>query len=138
MADKLVVEQNTAQFNGKQASHINTPSAAQYRGECFYKQLKRQANTCLQSDVANTPPETLRCFNITLLPLQVHIPNNCEFGTRGDMEEAEFDDLFVKDPEELKKDPHTCFFENQYHAHGSRWIPSYDKCFSCSCQVKTK
>lgn len=53
------------------------------------------------------------------------------------MEEADFDDLFVKDPEELKKDPHTCFFENQHHAHGSRWTPNYDKCFSCSCQVKT-
>ncbi|TKS81442.1 Chordin Protein chordino [Collichthys lucidus] len=68
---------------------------------------------------------------------RVHVPNNCEFGTRGDMEGAEFDDLFVKDPEELKKDPHTCFFENQHHAHGSRWTPNYDKCFSCSCQKRT-
>ncbi|XP_071327938.1 chordin isoform X1 [Trachinotus anak] len=68
---------------------------------------------------------------------RVHVPNNCEFGTRGEVEEAEFDDLFVKDPEELKKDPHTCFFENQHHAHGSRWTPSYDKCFSCSCQKRT-
>uniref|UniRef100_A0A4W6BUH9 Chordin n=1 Tax=Lates calcarifer TaxID=8187 RepID=A0A4W6BUH9_LATCA len=68
---------------------------------------------------------------------RVHVPNNCESGTRGEVEEAEFDDLFVKDPEELKKDPHTCFFENQHHAHGSRWTPSYDKCFSCSCQKRT-
>uniref|UniRef100_A0A671Y9U3 Chordin n=1 Tax=Sparus aurata TaxID=8175 RepID=A0A671Y9U3_SPAAU len=68
---------------------------------------------------------------------RVHVPNNCEFGTRGGMEEAEFDDLFVKDPEELKNDPHTCFFENQHHAHGSRWTPNYDKCFSCSCQKRT-
>lgn len=65
------------------------------------------------------------------------MPNTCDFGTRGEVEEAEFDDLFVKDPEELKKDPLTCFFENQHHAHGSRWTPNYDKCFSCSCQVKT-
>uniref|UniRef100_A0A8C4EZ79 Chordin n=1 Tax=Dicentrarchus labrax TaxID=13489 RepID=A0A8C4EZ79_DICLA len=68
---------------------------------------------------------------------RVHVPNNCELGTRVDVEEAEFDDLFVKDPEELKKDPHTCFFENQHHAHGSRWTPNYDKCFSCSCQKRT-
>ncbi|XP_035479514.1 chordin isoform X1 [Scophthalmus maximus] len=68
---------------------------------------------------------------------KVHVPNNCEFGTRGEAEEAEFDDLFVKDPEELKKDPHTCFFENQHRAHGSRWTPGYDKCFSCSCQKRT-
>uniref|UniRef100_A0A667ZP86 Chordin n=1 Tax=Myripristis murdjan TaxID=586833 RepID=A0A667ZP86_9TELE len=68
---------------------------------------------------------------------QVHVPNNCEFGTRGEVEEAEFDDLFVRDPEELKKDPNTCFFESQHHAHGSRWTPNYDKCFSCSCQKRT-
>uniref|UniRef100_A0AAQ5XT39 Chordin n=1 Tax=Amphiprion ocellaris TaxID=80972 RepID=A0AAQ5XT39_AMPOC len=49
----------------------------------------------------------------------------------------EFDDVYQKDPEELKKDPHTCFFENQHHAHGSRWTPNYDKCFSCSCQKRT-
>uniref|UniRef100_A0A3Q3FU86 Chordin n=1 Tax=Labrus bergylta TaxID=56723 RepID=A0A3Q3FU86_9LABR len=54
---------------------------------------------------------------------RVHVPNNCEFGTR--------------DPEELRKDPHTCFFENQHHAHGSHWTPNYDKCFSCSCQKRT-
>uniref|UniRef100_A0A7N6AH79 Chordin n=1 Tax=Anabas testudineus TaxID=64144 RepID=A0A7N6AH79_ANATE len=44
---------------------------------------------------------------------------------------------YLRDPEELKKDPHTCFFENQHHAHGSRWTPNYDKCFSCSCQKRT-
>uniref|UniRef100_A0A3Q1K940 Chordin n=1 Tax=Anabas testudineus TaxID=64144 RepID=A0A3Q1K940_ANATE len=68
---------------------------------------------------------------------RVHVPNDCEFGARAEVEEAEFDDFFVKDPEELKKDPHTCFFENQHHAHGSRWTPNYDKCFSCSCQKRT-
>ncbi|KAK1899935.1 Chordin [Dissostichus eleginoides] len=68
---------------------------------------------------------------------RVHVQNNCEFGTRGDVEDPEFDDLFVKDPEELKKDPHTCFFENQHQAHGSQWTPNYDRCFSCSCQKRT-
>lgn len=67
--------------------------------------------------------------------LQVHVPNSCEFGTRG--EEEDGDDFLAKDAEELKKDPQTCFFEQQHHAHGSRWTPNYDKCFSCSCQVKT-
>ncbi|XP_055751286.1 chordin-like isoform X1 [Salvelinus fontinalis] len=68
---------------------------------------------------------------------QVHVPNNCEFGTRGEMEVAEFDGLFVRDPEELKKDPHTCFFESQHHAHGSFWTPNYNNCFTCSCQKRT-
>ncbi|XP_061576140.1 chordin isoform X2 [Cololabis saira] len=68
---------------------------------------------------------------------RVHVPNSCKFGVGGDVEEEEFDYLFVKDPEELKKDPHTCFFENQHHAHASRWTPNYDKCFSCGCQKRT-
>uniref|UniRef100_A0A4W5PHR1 Chordin n=1 Tax=Hucho hucho TaxID=62062 RepID=A0A4W5PHR1_9TELE len=68
---------------------------------------------------------------------RVHVPNNCEFGTRGEVEVAEFDDLFVRDPEELKKDPHTCFFESQHHAHGSLWTPNYNNCFTCSCQKRT-
>lgn len=67
--------------------------------------------------------------------LQVHVPNSCESGTRGDVEEV--DGPVATDPEELKKDPLTCFFENQHHAHGSRWTPNYNKCFSCSCQVQT-
>lgn len=80
-------------------------------------------------------------FSIFPLPspplrLQVHVPNSCESGTRADVEEPEVDELVTKGPEELKKDPHTCFFENQHHAHGSHWTPSYDRCFSCSCQVK--
>lgn len=68
------------------------------------------------------------------------MPNSCEFGTRGEEveeEDGELDDLLVKDVEQLKKDPQTCFFENQHQAHGSRWTPNYDKCFSCSCQVTT-
>lgn len=68
---------------------------------------------------------------------RVHVPNNCEFGHRAVTEEPEVEGVLVRDPEELKKDPHTCFFENQHHAHGSRWTPNYDKCFSCSCQKKT-
>lgn len=74
-------------------------------------------------------------FFFLLSPLQVHVPNSCEFGTRGDVEEV--DELVATDPEELKKDPLTCFFENQHHAHGSNWTPNYNKCFSCSCQVQT-
>uniref|UniRef100_A0AAZ3SAV5 Chordin n=1 Tax=Oncorhynchus tshawytscha TaxID=74940 RepID=A0AAZ3SAV5_ONCTS len=68
---------------------------------------------------------------------RVHVPNNCEFRTKGEVELAEFDDLFVRDPEELKKDPHTCFFETQHHAHGSLWTPNYNHCFTCSCQKRT-
>ncbi|XP_037332499.2 chordin [Pungitius pungitius] len=66
---------------------------------------------------------------------RVHVSNNCESGTRA--EEAELDDLLAMDPERLKKDPHTCFFENQHQAHGSRWTPNYDRCFSCSCRKRT-
>ncbi|CAN9511148.1 unnamed protein product [Ophioblennius macclurei] len=68
---------------------------------------------------------------------RVHVPNSCGFGTRDKAEEAELDDLVAKDPEELKKDPNTCFFENQHQAHGARWTPNYDRCFSCSCQKRT-
>uniref|UniRef100_A0A669CFC9 Chordin n=1 Tax=Oreochromis niloticus TaxID=8128 RepID=A0A669CFC9_ORENI len=70
---------------------------------------------------------------------RVHVPNNCEFGTRSEAEEEEeeLEDFLSKDPEELKKDPHTCFFENQYYPHGSSWTPNYDKCFSCICQKRT-
>ncbi|XP_076850552.1 chordin [Brachyhypopomus gauderio] len=70
---------------------------------------------------------------------RIHVPNTCEFGSRGDVvEEAEFDDLvFVQDPEELKKDPHTCFFEGEHQAHSSRWTPHYNPCFTCTCQKKT-
>lgn len=70
---------------------------------------------------------------------RVHVPNNCEFGTRSEAEEEEeeLEDFLSKDPEELKKDPHTCFFENQHYPHGSSWTPNYDKCFSCICQKRT-
>ncbi|CAL1571210.1 unnamed protein product [Knipowitschia caucasica] len=68
---------------------------------------------------------------------RVHVPNSCELGQRSGTEEPEVEEVVYKDPEELKKDPHTCFFENSHHAHGSRWTPNYDKCFSCSCQKKT-
>nr|XP_055053605.1 chordin isoform X1 [Misgurnus anguillicaudatus] len=69
----------------------------------------------------------------------IHVPNSCEFGSRGEVvEEVEFDDLvFVRDPAEVKKDPHTCFFEGEDHAHGSQWTPQYNTCFSCTCQKKT-
>ncbi|KTF90229.1 hypothetical protein cypCar_00036829, partial [Cyprinus carpio] len=69
----------------------------------------------------------------------IHVPNSCELGSRGEVvEEAEFDDLvFVRDPAELRKDPHTCFFEGEHHAHGSQWTPQYNTCFTCTCQKKT-
>uniref|UniRef100_A0A673NM08 Chordin n=1 Tax=Sinocyclocheilus rhinocerous TaxID=307959 RepID=A0A673NM08_9TELE len=69
----------------------------------------------------------------------IHVPNSCELGSRGEVvEEAEFDDLvFVRDPAELRKDPHTCFFEGEHHAHGSQWTPQYNTCFTCICQKKT-
>ncbi|KAM8904369.1 chordin-like [Spinachia spinachia] len=66
---------------------------------------------------------------------RVHVSNNCESGTGA--EEAELDDLLATDPGRLRKDPHTCFFENQHQAHGSRWTPNYDRCFSCSCRKRT-
>ncbi|XP_036393329.1 chordin [Megalops cyprinoides] len=69
---------------------------------------------------------------------RVHLPNNCEFGNRAETDEGESDDgMYVRDPEELKKDPHTCFFEGQHHAHGSHWTPHYNNCFTCSCQKRT-
>ncbi|XP_056297650.1 chordin isoform X1 [Pseudoliparis swirei] len=67
---------------------------------------------------------------------RVHVPNHCEPGAVA-TEEAESDDLPAKDPEELKKDPHACFFENQHQAHGAQWTPNYDNCFSCSCRKRT-
>lgn len=73
--------------------------------------------------------------HLSPVSVKVHVPNHCVLGSRAEVDEAELDDFLV-DPEELKKDPHTCFFENQHHAHGSRWTPNYDKCFSCGCQVK--
>ncbi|XP_068441938.1 chordin [Clinocottus analis] len=67
---------------------------------------------------------------------QVHVSNSCESGSRAAAaaapEEAELDD-----PEQLKKDPQACFFENRHHGHGARWTPDYDKCFSCSCRKRT-
>ncbi|CAL8359796.1 unnamed protein product [Merluccius merluccius] len=69
---------------------------------------------------------------------RVHVPNNCELGAQSEAgDDSEGGEVLARDPEELKKDPNTCFFENQHHAHGSRWTPNYDKCFSCSCQKRT-
>ncbi|CAL8350433.1 unnamed protein product [Lota lota] len=69
---------------------------------------------------------------------RVHVPNSCELSARGKAgDESEADEVGARDPEELKRDPNTCFLENQHRAHGSRWTPNYDKCFSCSCQKKT-
>ncbi|KAG6922385.1 chordin L homeolog, partial [Chelydra serpentina] len=77
---------------------------------------------------------------LVLFPCQVHIPNQCESG--GIRLAPEEDELLEepkpKDPEQLKKDPNSCFFEGQHRAHGSRWAPAYDrKCSLCSCQKRT-
>ncbi|XP_043378795.1 chordin isoform X1 [Chelonia mydas] len=71
---------------------------------------------------------------------RVHIPNQCESGgVRLAPEEDELlEEPKPKDPEQLKKDPNSCFFEGQHRAHGSRWAPAYDrKCSLCSCQKRT-
>lgn len=92
---------------------------------------------CVWEELGKHLPETDRLpAPVSLSAPQVHVPNSCRYGSRAGTDEAEFDDLlFVQDPEELKKDPHTCFFEGEYHAHGSNWTPHYNNCFSCSCQV---
>lgn len=103
------------------------------------KHTKGNMNPAVNSTCTTKPLWQLLSLNFSFCSiLEVHVPNSCKFGVGGDGEEAEFGDFFVKDPEEIKKDPHTCFFENQYHAHGSNWTPNYDPCFSCSCQVKTR
>lgn len=70
--------------------------------------------------------------------LQVHIPNRCQpGGARLSTGEAELSEgPKGRNVEQLKKDPNSCFFEGQHHAHGTRWAPDYDKkCSICSCQV---
>ncbi|XP_062900926.1 chordin [Mobula hypostoma] len=72
----------------------------------------------------------------------VLIPNQCESRGFVTTKELEFeDDLFEEvapDPEELKKDPNSCYFEGKHRAHGSQWAPDYDrKCSICSCQKRT-
>ncbi|XP_054839001.1 chordin isoform X2 [Eublepharis macularius] len=73
---------------------------------------------------------------------KVHIPNHCEAGgirlTPEDPEDELPGNPISSNPEELKKDPNSCFFEGQHRAHGSRWAPDYDKkCSVCSCQKHT-
>uniref|UniRef100_A0A8C4VVE9 Chordin n=1 Tax=Gopherus evgoodei TaxID=1825980 RepID=A0A8C4VVE9_9SAUR len=71
---------------------------------------------------------------------RVHIPNQCESGgiRLGPEEDELLEEPKPKDPEQLKKDPNSCFFEGQHRAHGSRWAPAYDrKCSLCSCQKRT-
>ncbi|XP_032888072.1 chordin [Amblyraja radiata] len=72
----------------------------------------------------------------------VLIQNQCESKGFVIPKEPEYeDDLFHEikpDPEQLKKDPNSCFFEGQQRAHGSQWTPDYDqKCSTCSCQKRT-
>lgn len=68
----------------------------------------------------------------------MHIPNRCQpGGARLSTGEAELSEgPKGRNVEQLKKDPNSCFFEGQHHAHGTRWAPDYDKkCSICSCQV---
>ncbi|CAI5775985.1 chordin isoform X1 [Podarcis lilfordi] len=73
---------------------------------------------------------------------KVHIPNRCEAGgirlAPEDPEDELPGDPNPRDPEELKKDPSSCYFEGQHRPHGARWAPEYDKkCSVCSCQKRT-
>ncbi|XP_077204361.1 chordin isoform X1 [Paroedura picta] len=73
---------------------------------------------------------------------KVHIPNQCEAGgfrlAPADPEDELAGDPVPKSPEDLKRDPNSCFFEGHHRAHGSRWAPDYDKrCSVCSCQKRT-
>ncbi|XP_071998468.1 chordin isoform X2 [Engystomops pustulosus] len=73
---------------------------------------------------------------------RVHIPNSCESGgvtqTPEDIEHELSEKENIRDPEELRKDPRSCYFEGKLRAHGSRWAPDYDrKCSVCSCQKRT-
>ncbi|EMP27733.1 Chordin, partial [Chelonia mydas] len=64
---------------------------------------------------------------------RVHIPNQCESGgVRLAPEEDELlEEPKPKDPEQLKKDPNSCFFEGQHRAHGSRWAPEPKRTVIC-------
>ncbi|XP_029111574.1 chordin isoform X2 [Scleropages formosus] len=64
---------------------------------------------------------------------QVRAANGCRSGSGFEAGEPGFDD----ETEEPKRDPRSCFFEGQHHAHGSRWTPHYNNCFACSCKKKT-
>uniref|UniRef100_A0A8C8RFV1 Chordin n=1 Tax=Pelusios castaneus TaxID=367368 RepID=A0A8C8RFV1_9SAUR len=71
---------------------------------------------------------------------RVHIPNQCEAGgvRLAPEEEEVLEEPKAKDPEQLKKDPNSCFFEGQHRSHGARWAPAYDKkCSLCNCQKRT-
>ncbi|XP_033885023.3 chordin-like [Acipenser ruthenus] len=73
---------------------------------------------------------------------RVHVPNSCESGLSSRIDDAHFDltsfEEVKLDPEEIKKDPSSCFFEGHFHAHGSHWAPDYDKkCTVCTCQKRT-
>ncbi|KAM3930411.1 chordin [Leptodactylus fuscus] len=73
---------------------------------------------------------------------RVQIPNTCELGggtrTPKDIERALTEKVEIHHPEDLRKDPRSCYFEGKLRAHGSRWAPDYDKkCSVCSCQKRT-
>ncbi|XP_040282737.1 chordin [Bufo bufo] len=72
----------------------------------------------------------------------VHIPNSCESGGVSQSPEGTERELSekrnIQNPEDLRNDPRSCYFEGKIRAHGSRWAPDYDKkCSVCSCQKRT-
>ncbi|XP_075058553.1 chordin [Mixophyes fleayi] len=73
---------------------------------------------------------------------RVHIPNSCESGgvtlSPEDAEREAIEKNNNRSPEELRKDPRSCYFEGKLRAHGARWAPDYDrKCSVCICQKRT-
>uniref|UniRef100_A0A8C4RV84 Chordin n=1 Tax=Erpetoichthys calabaricus TaxID=27687 RepID=A0A8C4RV84_ERPCA len=74
---------------------------------------------------------------------RIHVPNPCESGSLVPAEGSDFRfspfEEVKQDPEEVKKDPNSCFFEGQYHGHGARWAPQYDRkslCLLFTCLIK--
>uniref|UniRef100_A0A4W3IHE2 Chordin n=1 Tax=Callorhinchus milii TaxID=7868 RepID=A0A4W3IHE2_CALMI len=100
-----------------------------------------------QGILKDLSPELLRHLNRGTAFIQVSTKVNPKGEIRGPVSVSchrrcetlgEFPYEMRYDPEELKKDPNSCFFEGQQRAHESRWSPDYDrKCSVCSCQKRT-
>nr|ABG66525.1 chordin [Branchiostoma floridae] len=70
----------------------------------------------------------------------VQIPNRCH--SRHNLYEEEEQHSVAmaqeREYERVKEDPNSCYFEGEYHGHGSTWVPAYDeKCSTCKCQKST-
>nr|XP_033815144.1 chordin isoform X2 [Geotrypetes seraphini] len=75
---------------------------------------------------------------------RVFLSNRCESAVlmvapqQMEHEHKLFEEGKTTDPEELKKNHNSCFFEGQLRPHGTSWAPNYDKkCSVCSCQKRT-